>query len=201
MLLCSAKPDTICSSGGKDTCFPPLLLFFWFLLGFSAPSSLCSSFSLSLQRVIPQCRSPPWSCQLKFESKGSVHFQHETQHVNNLHSLSCPWSHGNSYGSNANLKREKSVQQLMYKQLLGWLYWMPFFPLCGPWKDKTLKKQYLIHELCTGLRMKPNMFVSNDTFKIGKALHIYIHSTVGVPQDQHVLYQSISLTRVFPGLK
>lgn len=42
------------------------------------------------------------------------------------------------------------------------------------WKDKTLKKQYLIYELCTGLQVKPNMFASNDTFKIGKALHIHI---------------------------
>lgn len=42
------------------------------------------------------------------------------------------------------------------------------------WKDKTPKKQYLIHELCTGLQVKANMFVSNYTLKIGKALHIYI---------------------------
>lgn len=47
-------------------------------------------------------------------------------------------------------------------------------PLCGPWKDKTLNKQYLIHELCTGLRVKPNMFGSNDTFKIGKVTFTYI---------------------------
>lgn len=55
VFMCSAKPDTIFSSGGKDTCFSPLLLFFWFLLGFSASSSLCSS--LSLQRVIPPFRT------------------------------------------------------------------------------------------------------------------------------------------------
>lgn len=53
VFLCSAKPDTICSSGGNDTCFSPLLLFFWFSSLCSAVSSLCSSFSLSLQWVIP----------------------------------------------------------------------------------------------------------------------------------------------------
>lgn len=53
VFLCSAKPDTICSSGGNDTCFSPLLLFFWFSSSCSAVSSLCSSFSLSLQWVIP----------------------------------------------------------------------------------------------------------------------------------------------------
>ena len=42
------------------------------------------------------------------------------------------------------------------------------------WKDKTQKEQYFIHELCNGLQVKPNMFVSNDTFKIRKALHIYM---------------------------
>lgn len=73
------------------------------------------------------------------------------------------------------------------------------------WKDKTLKNQYLIHEVCTGLPVKPNMFVSNDTFKIGKALHIYI-----AIQMQHCSnmegnikkrWAGISLTRVPPGSK
>lgn len=70
VFMCSAKPDTIFSSGGKDTCFSPLLLFFWFLLGFSASSSLCSS--LSLQRVIPPFRTLILSFQLEFEGKESV---------------------------------------------------------------------------------------------------------------------------------
>lgn len=48
----------------------PLLLFFWFLLGFSASSSLCSS--LSLQRVIPPFRTLILSFQLEFEGKESV---------------------------------------------------------------------------------------------------------------------------------
>lgn len=51
--LCSAKPDTICSSGGKDTCFLSVRLFFCLFFCFSPPSSLCSTFSLSLQWVIP----------------------------------------------------------------------------------------------------------------------------------------------------
>lgn len=46
--------------------------------------------------------------------------------------------------------------------------------LCGTWKEKTLKKQYLIHEVCIRLQVKPCMFVSNDRLKIGEALHIYI---------------------------
>lgn len=65
----------------------------------------------------------------------------------------------------------------MYKQLYqrpSSVWSAALATLCHLEKNKTLKKQYLIHELCAGLQVEPNMFVSDDTFKIGKTLHIYI---------------------------
>lgn len=66
------------------------------------------------------------------------------------------------------------MQQFIYKQFYHWPpgFEVLLFPLCGTWKDKTLKKKYLIHEFCATGKVKLNMFVSTDAFKIRKALHM-----------------------------